>query len=144
MRHRELLLLFALIAPAPCRAAFESHHGSARALALGGAAVASPEDPGDALLNPAAAPSAEPSGLSMTYGKPFAGMEGVNFQAGEMALVSRLSRGALAFSFAGFQAQNLLQEQTLSLSYGRTFLEKIHVGANLKRLFHSFDSGSDP
>jgi hypothetical protein len=128
----------------PLQAAFQMRPVSARSAALGSSFSASSRDSGSLFTNPAGIASLSQAELSVTYGKPFAGLPGTNMNLGHAALVIPTPAGRLGLGYALYQAQDLLQEQTVAVSYGVSPLKGVRLGGTVKHLSHSYLIGSDP
>jgi len=141
--YRLLVLILSSAMALPVHAAFELRHASARASAMGNAFLASSGDPAALFINPAGIASINSPEVSFLYNKPFAGLPNVNLNAGHAAFALPTKHGHIGLGYALFDANSLLQEQTLALSYG-TKIKGIHMGLTAKQLSHSYNTGSDP
>ena len=140
---RLLILIASVSLSLPAHAAFELRHASARSSAMGNAFLASSGDPAALFMNPAGIVSIPATEVSFLYNKPFAGLPNVNLNAGHAAFALPMKHGNLAAGYALFDANSLLKEQTLALSYG-TKIKGVHLGLTAKQLSHSYSIHDDP
>jgi hypothetical protein len=141
--YRLLILLTSATLAMPAHAAFEMKQTSARAAAMGNAFLASSGDPAALFSNPAGIASISAPEVAFLYNKPFAGLPNVNLNAGHAAFVLPTAHGHIGLGYALFDANSLLREQTLALSYG-IHLHGIQLGLTAKQLSHAYNTGSDP
>jgi hypothetical protein len=140
-----LFVTFLILAySVPVEAAFQYQPYSVRAAGMGNAFMASADEAAALFTNPAGIARLPYSELTFMYGKPFAGLPDVNLNLGHMAAAIPTRFGRIGFGLGLFQAQDLQQERTVTLSYGVLLRGKYQVGVNLKHLYHSYDIGSDP
>lgn len=115
-------------------------------MGMGGAFVAISDDASGAFVNPAGLTQLQGMEGHFMYAKPFAGLEGVNFGLGALALAAPLGeKNALALTASNFSASGLLQETVASLSYARE-ISRLSLGVSAKYLYHSYkvDTNNDP
>lgn len=136
------VVVASIFAPSLSFAAFNLPLTSARATAMGHASLAASGEAANLFSNPAGLSSMRATEVSFLYGKPYAGLSDVNLGMGYAALGVPTSLGTLGLGYAHFQAQGLMTEQTLALSYGVN-LHKLQLGLTAKRLSHSFHPGGD-
>jgi len=136
------LLLLPLVLAAPCRAAFQMRHTSARSAAMGNAFLAGAGEAASLFSNPAGLAGMPKAEASFLYAKPFAGLPNVNLNAGHAALALPTRAGHVGLGYSLFSAGGLLQEQTLALGYAATF-RSLQVGLAAKQLSHAYDIHDD-
>ncbi|MFA6435449.1 MAG: conjugal transfer protein TraF [Elusimicrobiales bacterium] len=129
----------------PSRAGFQDTPVSVKAEAMGGAFVAMSGDAGAAWINPAGLASLRYSEFAMMYGKPLAGLEGIDLNQGYLAFGTRLSkRWAAAMNTSIYQAAGLFSEYQAGFSGSFRINPKLAVGAGVSYLYHKYDIAGDP
>lgn len=137
------LTLVLISGVAPAQASFNVRHNSARSAALGNSFMGASNESAAIFTNPAGIAQLKTGEVSFLYGKPYAGMEGVNMALGHAALALPSKFGHFGVGYAGFQAPGLLQERTLVASYGTSLFNKAQVGLTMKQLSLSYMAGGD-
>ena len=122
-------------------AAFNDIGVGARPLGMGGAFVALADDGNAANYNAAGLGYINSAHLSLTTTQRFRGLINYNHIGGIIPLRSAGSFGASI----GVLSENsgVYKEQTIAISYGKTFLQKFAIGLNLKSLSIQFDENNE-
>ena len=122
-------------------AAFNDIGVGARPLGLGGAFVALADDGNAANYNAAGLGYINAAHLSMTTSQRFRGLINYNHIGGVLPLGSVGSFGA-SIGILGEDSE-VYKEQTITVSYGKTFSKKIALGLNLKSFSTRFDEDNE-
>ena len=122
-------------------AAFNDIGVGARPLGLGGAFVALADDGNAANYNAAGLAYINAAHLSMTTAQRFRGLINYNHIGGVLPLRSVGSFGASIGILS--EDSEVYKEQTITVSYGKTFLYKFAVGLNLKSFSTHFDEHNE-
>jgi hypothetical protein len=128
----------------PAQAAFEFKHSSVRASALGNAFMASAHEPAALFLNPAGITRLSAPEITISYGKPFAGLPQTDLSVGHLAAVLPAGHGHIGLGAAAFHAPGALQERTLAVGYGVNIFPGLQAALSLKHLSHVYLIGNDP
>ncbi len=121
-------------------AAFDDIGVGARPLGMGGAFVALADDGNAPSYNPAGLGYIDAAHLSLTTAQRFRGLINYNHLSGIIPLRSVGSFGASIGILS--EDSEVYKEQTVTISYGKTFLEKFALGLNLKSFSNRFDEGN--
>ena len=122
-------------------AAFNDIGVGARPIGMGGAFVALADDGNAASYNAAGLGYINTVHLSLTTVQRFRGLINYNHIGGIVPLRSAGSFGA-SIGILGEDSE-VYKEQTITLSYGKTFLQKFAIGLNLKSLSTRFDENNE-
>ncbi len=122
-------------------AAFNDIGVGARPLGMGGAFVALADDGNAANYNAAGLGYISAAHLSMTTAQRFRGLINYNHIGGVLPLRSVGSFGASIGILS--EDSEVYKEQTITVSYGKTFLDKLAIGLNLKSLSTRFDKHNE-
>ena len=122
-------------------AAFNDIGVGARPLGMGGAFVALADDSNAANYNAAGLGYINTAHLSLTTAQRFRGLINYNHIAGIIPLRSAGSLGASIGVLS--EDSDVYKEQTVTISYGKTFLQKFAIGLNLKSLSTRFDENNE-
>ena len=122
-------------------AAFNDIGVGARPLGMGGAFVALADDGNAANYNAAGLGYINAAHLSMTTAQRFRGLINYNHIGGVLPLRSVGSFGASIGILS--EDSEVYKEQTITVSYGKTFLHKFAVGLNLKSFSTHFDEDNE-
>ena len=122
-------------------AAFNDIGVGARPLGMGGAFVALADDGNAANYNAAGLGYINAAHLSMTTAQRFRGLINYNHIGGVLPLGSVGSFGASIGILS--EDSEVYKEQTITVSYGRTFLHRFAFGLNLKSLSTRFDENNE-
>ena len=143
-----LFLLFAiLLSVSPVFGAFNDPGWGVRPLGMGGAFTAVANDSNANVYNPAGIAQLQCDEVSFMSSKLFTGLEGVDIGQNFFSYVHPVSDkfGSVGFSWQSLYAQNLYQENTYAISYGRYFDDILKLksfdllgGASLKYLNHGY------
>ena len=121
-------------------AAFNDIGVGARPLGMGGAFVALADDGNAASYNAAGLGYISTAHLSLTTAQRFRGLINYNHIGGILPLRSVGSLGASIGVLSEDSA--VYKEQTITISYGKTFLQRFAVGLNLKSFTTRFDENN--
>ena len=122
-------------------AAFNDIGVGARPLGMGGAFVALADDGNALSYNPAGLGYINAAHLSLTTAQRFRGLINYNYISG---IVPLRSVGAFGASIGILSEDSeVYKEQTATISYGKTFLEKFALGLNLKSFSNRFDERNE-
>ena len=121
-------------------AAFNDIGVGARPLGMGGAFVALADDGNAASYNAAGLGYISTAHLSLTTAQRFRGLINYNHIGGILPLQSAGSFGASIGILN--EDSEVYKEQTITISYGKTFLQKFAVGVNLKSFTTHFDENN--
>ena len=122
-------------------AAFNDIGVGARPLGMGGAFVALADDGNAPSYNPAGLGYINAAHLSLTTAQRFRGLINYNYISG---IVPLRSVGAFGASIGILSEDSeVYKEQTATISYGKTFLEKFALGLNLKSFSNRFDESNE-
>ena len=122
-------------------AAFNDIGVGARPLGMGGAFVALADDGNAPSYNPAGLGYINAAHLSLTTAQRFRGLINYNYISG---IVPLRSVGAFGASIGILSEDSeIYREQTATISYGKTFLEKFALGLNLKSFSNRFDESNE-
>jgi hypothetical protein len=121
-------------------AAFNDIGVGARPLGMGGAFVALADDGNAANYNAAGLGYINAAHLSMTTAQRFSGLINYNHISGIVPLRSVGSIGASIGILS--EDEEVYKEQTITVSYGKTFLRKFALGLNLKSFSTLFDENN--
>ena len=122
-------------------AAFNDIGVGARPLGMGGAFVALADDGNAASYNAAGLGYIDAAHLSMTTAQRFRGLINYNHIGGVLPLQSVGSFGASIGILS--EDSNIYKEQTITISYGKAFLQKFALGLNLKSFGSRFDENNE-
>ena len=122
-------------------AAFNDIGVGARPLGMGGAFVALADDGNAANYNAAGLGYIDAPHLSLTTAQRFRGLINYNHIGGILPLRSAGSFGASIGILS--EDSEVYKEQTITISYGKTFLQKFALGLNLKSLSTRFDENNE-
>ena len=122
-------------------AAFNDIGVGARPLGMGGAFVALADDGNAASYNAAGLGYINAAHLSMTTAQRFRGLINYNHIGGVLPLGSVGSFGASIGILN--EDSEIYKEQTIIVSYGKTFLQKFALGLNLKSFSTRFDESDE-
>lgn len=124
---------------------FQSTPVSIKAEAMGGAFVGMADDSSSLFLNPAGLSTLNRPELSMMYGSPIYGLEGLNLSQGYAAMGLPINR-MFSMGLGGtlFKASGILSEYQAVAGVSARLGSRIAVGANATYLYHSYDIGKDP
>ena len=122
-------------------AAFNDIGVGARPLGMGGAFVALADDGNAANYNAAGLGYINAAHLSMTTAQRFRGLINYNHIGGVLPLGSVGSLGASIGILS--EDSEVYKEQTITVSYGKTFLQKFALGLNLKSFSTRFDANNE-
>ena len=122
-------------------AAFNDIGVGARPLGLGGAFVALADDGNAANYNAAGLGYINAAHLSMTTAQRFGGLINYNHIGGVLPLGSVGSFGA-SIGILGEDSE-VYKEQTITISYAKTFSQKFALGLNLKSFNTRFDESNE-
>jgi hypothetical protein len=129
----------------PVSAGFQDIPASVKAEAMGGAFVAMAGDAGAAFINPAGLSGLKSSEFAMMYGKPLAGLEGINLNEGYLAFGTRLGKScAMSVNSSFYQAAGMFNEYQSGVSGSLLLTPQIAVGAGAAYLYHKYTIASDP
>ncbi len=118
-------------------AAFNDIGVGARPLGMGGAFVALADDSNASSYNPAGLGKINAAHLSLTTAQRFRGLINYNYISGIVPLRSVGTFGASIGILS--EDSEVYKEQTVTISYGKTFLDKLALGLNLKSFSNRFD-----
>lgn len=122
-------------------AAFNDIGIGARPLGMGGAFVALADDGNAASYNAAGLGYINTVHLSLTTAQRFRGLINYNHIGG---IVPLRSAGSFGMSIGVLsEDSDIYKEQTVAISYGKTFLQKFSIGLNLKSLSTQFDENNE-
>ena len=122
-------------------AAFNDIGVGARPLGMGGAFVALADDGNAASYNAAGLGYINAVQVSLTTAQQFKGLINYNYIGGVFPL---RSAGALGASIGILSEDSeVYKEQTVTISYGKAFLQKFGIGVNLKSLSTRFDENNE-
>ena len=122
-------------------AAFNDIGIGARPLGMGGAFVALADDGNAASYNAAGLGYINAIHVSLTTAQRFRGLINYNHIGG---IVPLRSVGAFGASIGILSEDSeVYREQTITLSYGKTFLQRFAIGLNLKSLSTHFDENNE-
>jgi len=138
-----LALPIVLLFLQPLQAAFQIRHTSAKSAAMGNAFLAAAGEASALFTNPAGIGALKTSEISFLYAKPFAGLPEVDLTTGHAAFALPTRYGHIGAGYAVFQADSLMAEQTLALSYAGT-MKSVQVGVTAKQLSHNYNVHGDP
>lgn len=122
-------------------AAFNDIGIGARPLGMGGAFVALADDGNAASYNAAGLGYINAIHVSLTTAQRFRGLINYNHIGGVVPLRSVGSFGA-SIGILGEDSE-VYKERTITISYGKTFLQRFAIGLNLKSLSTHFDESND-
>lgn len=122
-------------------AAFNDIGIGARPLGMGGAFVALADDGNAASYNAAGLGYINTIHVSLTTAQRFRGLINYNHIGGVVPLRSAGSFGASIGILS--EDSDVYKEQTITISYGKTFLQRFAIGLNLKSLSTHFDESND-
>ena len=122
-------------------AAFNDIGVGARPLGMGGAFVALADDGNAASYNAAGLGYIDAIHLSLTTAQRFRGLINYNHIGGVLPLRSVGSFGASIGILS--EDSEVYKEQTITISYGKTFLQRFAIGLNLKSLSTHFDENNE-
>ncbi len=122
-------------------AAFDDIGVGARPLGMGGAFVAVADDGNAASYNAAGLGHIRTPHLSLTTTQRFRGLINYNHIGGILPLQSVGSLGASIGILN--EDSEVYKEQTITVSYGKTFLQRLAVGVNLKSFTVRFDENNE-
>ncbi|MBI4423352.1 MAG: hypothetical protein HY554_06475 [Elusimicrobia bacterium] len=129
----------------PASAGFQNTPSSVKAEALGGAFMGISGDPNCVFLNPAGLADLESAELSLMYGKPLAGVQGLDLAQGYAALGLPLSeKASLGLGNTLFRAAGLLSEYQATAGLGAFLSPKVAAGIGASYLYHRYEIGGDP
>ena len=122
-------------------AAFNDIGVGARPLGMGGAFVALADDGNAASYNAAGLGYINAAHLSMTTAQRFRGLINYNHISGIVPLRSAGSFGTSIGILS--EDSEVYKEQTITISYGKTFSQKFALGLNLKSFTNRFDENNE-
>ncbi len=122
-------------------AAFNDIGIGARPLGMGGAFVALADDGNAASYNAAGLGYINTIHVNLTTAQRFRGLINYNHIGGVVPLQSAGSFGASIGVLT--EDSEVYKEQTITLSYGKTFLQRFAIGLNLKSLSTHFDENNE-
>lgn len=122
-------------------AAFNDIGVGARPLGMGGAFVALADDGNAASYNAAGLGYIDAAHLSMTTARRFRGLINYNHISGIVPFRSVGSFGASIGILS--EDSEVYKEQTITISYGKTFSQKFALGLNLKSFSNRFDENNE-
>lgn len=122
-------------------AAFNDIGVGARPLGMGGAFVALADDGNAASYNAAGLGYINAAHLSLTTAQRFRGLVNYNHISGIIPLQSAGSFGASIGIMS--EDSDVYKEQTITISYGKNFLQKFALGLNLKSLSTHFNENNE-
>lgn len=135
--------LLMLLSAAPAWAAFQTEFTSARSAALGGAVAAQGSGTADLFVSPAALAALASPEVSLMYGKPFSGLDGVEIGQGAAAFGAPSRWGQWGVGAASFRADGAKEERTLAASYATGFGGGLfRAGATVKHMSHRYLVGA--
>lgn len=138
-------VLCLLLLASQASAGFQSTPASVKAEAMGGAFAAMSGETSAAFLNPAGLDGVSKAEAAMMYGKPFAGLEGVNLNQGYLAFGKRLNNNlVLSLNTSLYQAAGMFREYQAGLSGSLRLTPGLALGAGACYLYHKYDISSDP
>ncbi len=143
------LVLIAFVSIPRANAGFSQSSLSMAGQSISGGFAAKADDPSAIFLNPAGLSQISRAELSLSYSKPFAGLEGVSFNQGYAALAVPVNRRwTLAVAGNSFDANGLLTEQEGGMGVVVQVSRRLAVGTNVTYLRHSYNvtgnAASDP
>lgn len=148
MKNGKILWLAAAVAAAahePAAASFQNMPSSIKAEGMGGAFVGMADDSTALFVNPAGLTNLERPEMSLMYGKPLYGLEGVNLSNGYATLGIPLNRRfALGFGAMTFNAAGIISEYEWSGGASYLITPRVALGATASYLYHKYDVSSDP
>ncbi|MBI4387135.1 MAG: hypothetical protein HY551_07115 [Elusimicrobia bacterium] len=148
MKYDKTFWLAAWVAAAahgPAAASFQNMPSSIKAEGMGGAFVGMADDSTALFVNPAGLTNLERPEMSMMYGKPLYGIEGVNLSNGYATLGVPLNRRfALGFGAMMFNAAGIISEYEWSGGASYLITPRVALGATASYLYHKYDVSSDP
>lgn len=153
MRKRVFLcfLLFSL-SSVSANAYFEDMGAGARAAGMGNAFTAIADDAYAAYFNPAGLAQLSQAQASVAYAQLLTGLsDGSNLGLSQLTYAQPLEngkQGTMALGYQRFGLNQIYNEQSFYLSYGRKILDfdsgsELMIGANAKYLYHSFQPGAE-
>ena len=122
-------------------AAFNDIGVGARPLGMGGAFVALADDGNAASYNAAGLGYINTAHLSLTTAQRFRGLISYNYIGGIIPVESVGSFGASIGVMS--EDSDVYKEQTIAVSYGKSFLQKFALGLNLKSLSTHFNENNE-
>ena len=126
-------------------ASFQDMPQSIKASAMGGAFVALADDPSAVFINPAGLINLQAPEISFMYGKPLAGLDGVDLSQGYSAIGLPVGkRLALGLRADMFRATGLLSEYQIGGGLSALLMPKLAIGVGAAYLYHSYDIARDP
>ena len=147
MKKLGILLLSILISASQLFGAFNDPGWGVRPMGMGGAFTAVANDSNANVYNPAGIAQPQSDEASFMSSKLFTGLEGVDMGQNFLSYIHPVSDkfGSLGFSWQSLYSQNLYQENTYALSYGRYFNDVLKLttfdllgGASVKYLNHGY------
>ncbi|MBI4396742.1 MAG: hypothetical protein HY548_06585 [Elusimicrobia bacterium] len=141
-----LVFFFGLLIPFlafPLFAAFQGGQAGVRSISLGRAGTAASGGAQDIMQHPSAAGELSQREIYLAYGKPFAGLDGINIDTAHMAAVLPLRWGTLGLGFSHLRMSGL-EERVLAVNYGRAFFDVIQSGLTIKELSHRYIPSAQP
>ncbi len=122
-------------------AAFNDIGIGARPLGMGGAFVALADDGNAASYNAAGLGYINAVHVNLTTAQRFGGLINYNYIGGVVPLRSAGSFGASIGILS--EDSEIYKEQTVTISYGKSFLQKFAIGLNLKSFSTRFDENNE-
>lgn len=135
------LIFISIFLASVSNAAFNEIGIGARPLGLGGAFVALANDSNAANYNAAGLSYIEEVHIGATHAQRFSGLVSYNNIVGVIPLGSLGSLGANIAILS--EDSGIYREQTIRLTYGRTIINQLGVGINLKHLGTSYDESNE-
>ncbi len=142
-----LLLIFFVCYTQNCQSAFIDPGWSTRGAGKGGAFIATVDDASSIVWNPAALSQIYMRESALSYHKPYAGLDGINVNMGNISLVFPIA-GVAGFGAAAsaYNVNSLYQENIFQLSAAKELSEvipalgniQLAVGVNVKYLYHKY------
>ena len=121
-------------------AAFDDVGIGARPLGMGGAFVAVSDDANAAMHNPAGLGYIPVAGAGFTHVRMFSGVVNYNYAG---IVVPLGNAGCFGANWGRLNEESgIYSENTVAFSYSKAVIETLSLGANLKMLNTSFDSGN--
>lgn len=124
--------------------AFTTNPGSGRSLGMGMAGLAELNESATLYTNPAGLGEITSVRGTALYAKPWLGLPGATFWAGDVSAVVPTPYGSAAVGYSVSQADGLKRDQVVALGYGVPVWKGICVGLAAKYLMQEYLIGSDP